>query len=113
MYFTQECPAGYERREDSDVDVLVVEGSCLDRRTLYRNLSEASLLLGREVNSVRYTVDALADRLGDRTHPASGFVHDVLSSPKDWIGGAPASLAPVATVATAAGISREAVLGTA
>ncbi|CAN5742592.1 hypothetical protein BH23GEM10_BH23GEM10_12720 [soil metagenome] len=97
-------------REDSDVDIFVVAGQSLDRKKLYRQLSEASLLLGREVNIVRYTVDTLADRLGDRTNPAWGFVHEVLNAPKKWIVGADGSVAPIAA---AAGISRENLLGTA
>lgn len=99
-----------EAREGSDVDVLILERPDLDRKRLYRQLSEVSVLLGREVNAVRYTAEALADRLGDRTHPAWGFVRDVLSSPKEWIIGAATSLTPIAM---AAGISREALQGTA
>jgi predicted nucleotidyltransferase len=93
-----------EQREDSDIDVLVVEEPETDKKTLYRNLAEVGMLLGREVNAVRYTPQALADRLGDPQHPAWGFVRQVLLGPKQWIFGAPSSLAPLAA---AAGLSKD------
>jgi predicted nucleotidyltransferase len=89
--------------DDSDVDVLVVEQPSLDRRKLNRRTAEAGLLLGRQVNTVRYTPEALAERLGDPSHPAWGFVHEVLRGPKKWVAGAADALVPLAT---AAGVPR-------
>lgn len=93
-----------DQRGDSDIDVLVVEEPTTDGKKLLRQLAEVGLLLGREVNAVRYTPKALADRLGDPRHPAWGFVRQVLSGPKRWVAGAASSLAPLAA---AAGISTE------
>jgi predicted nucleotidyltransferase len=96
--------------EESDVDVLVVEHASLDRRKLNHRTAETGLLLGRQVNIVRYTPEALAERLGNPSHPAWGFVHEVLRSPKKWIAGAEDALVPLAT---AAGISRDELSGSA
>jgi predicted nucleotidyltransferase len=89
-------------RKDSDVDVFVVEDEAVDRKALYRQLAEVGLLLGREVNTVRYTAQALAERLGNRDHAASQFVREVLKGPKRWVAGAAAAIQPIAT---AAGVS--------
>jgi len=97
-----------EDREDSDIDVLVVEEPEVDRKKMLRHFAEVGLLLGREVNAVRYTPQALANRLGDPTHPARGFVRQVLSGPKEWIAGSWAAIAPLAA---AAGLSTEESVG--
>ncbi|HET9983407.1 MAG TPA: nucleotidyltransferase domain-containing protein [Longimicrobiales bacterium] len=99
-----------EQREDSDIDLLVVEEPTADRKTLLRHFAEVGLLLGREVNAVRYTPQALADRLGDPTHPAWGFVREVLSGPKQWIAGTSSAIAPLTA---AAGISTRDLVGAA
>lgn len=96
--------------EESDLDLLVVEHPSMDRRELNRRTAEAGLVLGRQVNTVRYTPEALAERLGNQSHPAWGFVHEVLRSPKKWVAGAKESLVPIAA---AAGIPRTELLGTA
>ncbi|MFH1765484.1 MAG: nucleotidyltransferase domain-containing protein [Gemmatimonadota bacterium] len=98
-----------EQHEDSDIDVLVVEEPKADKKTLYRNLAEVGILLGREVNAVRYTTQTLADRLGDPEHPAWGFVRQVLVGPKQWVVGEPSTLAPLAA---ASGLSKDEVVGT-
>ena len=79
--------ASGEDREDSDIDVFVVEGPGVDLRKMLLQLAEVALILGREVNAVRYTAATLAERLGDPAHPAWGFVREVLSGPKLWIAG--------------------------
>lgn len=86
-------------QSDSDVDVFIVEDAATDRKSLYRQLAEAALLLGREVNPTRYTVEKLAERLGNRAQPGSRFVREVLTGPKQWVAGAPDVLAPVALAA--------------
>lgn len=99
-----------EQREDSDIDVLVVQDPEADHRKLLRHLAEAGLILGREVNAMRYTPQALAERLGDRSHPAWSFVRHVLSGPKRWIAGAASAIAPIAV---AAGLSTDDLAGAA
>lgn len=89
------------RRDDSDVDVLVVHGSHLDRHALFGQLTEVALLLGTEVNAILYTTQSLADRLGNLDHAAARFVRDVLEGPKRWVAGNPEV---VHTLATAAGL---------
>jgi predicted nucleotidyltransferase len=86
-------------RADSDVDLFVLEDSEVDRRKMLNQLAEAALLLGREVNAVRYTPESLADRLRDPSHPAFRFVRDALAGPKRWIAGDPAEVAAVAEAA--------------
>jgi predicted nucleotidyltransferase len=91
-----------EHRAGSDVDLLVVEAAELDRTTLSRRLAETALLLGRHVNAIRYTERALAERLGDPSHPAEAFVRGILTGPKRWVAGTPDRLL---SLATAAGLS--------
>lgn len=88
-----------EQREDSDIDLLVVESPQMDRKKLLRQLGEVGFVLGREVNAVRYTPQALAERLGDVSHPGWGFVREVLTGPKRWVGGTVDALIPLATAA--------------
>ncbi len=85
--------------EESDIDVFVVQDPEADPRPLLRHLAEAAVLLGREVNPVRYTLQALAERLGDEGHPARDFVRDVLTGPKRWLAGTGAGIMPIATAA--------------
>lgn len=96
------------QREDSDIDLFVVEGPAFDRRRFYRQLSEVSLLLDREVNAMRYTPQDIGERLGDPSCPSWGFLHAVLTSEKIWIAGSPSALAPIAA---AAGISPDTLSG--
>lgn len=85
--------------EESDIDIFVVEDPGADPKTMLRNLAEAAVLLGREVNPIRYTLQTLAERLGDEEHPARDFVRDVLRGPKRWLAGSVATLLPIATAA--------------
>jgi len=85
------------QRSDSDVDLFVLETPESDRRTLLRQVVEAGFLLGREVNTLRYTEQSLAERLGDPSHPGAAFVRKVLAGPKRWVAGSPAPLIPLAT----------------
>jgi predicted nucleotidyltransferase len=94
--------------DGSDIDLLVVEQPSLDRRELNRRTAEMGLLLGRQVNTVRYTPEALAERLGNQSDPAWGFVHEVLRAPKKWVAGTADALVPLAM---AAGIPRMELLG--
>lgn len=95
--------ASGEEREGSDIDLFVVEGPGVDRKKMLLQLAEVGLILEREVNTIRYTVATLAERLGDSAHPAWGFVRQVLSGPKLWVAGEPSAIEPLAT---AAGIKR-------
>lgn len=74
-------------RPDSDIDLFVVEFEDFDRRAFYSHLSETQMLLGREVNAVRYRPDDLAQRLQDQEHPAHAFIQDVLAGPKIFLVG--------------------------
>lgn len=94
--------------EESDIDLLVLENASIDRRELNRRTTEAGLLMGRQVNTVRYTPEALAERLGNPSDPAWGFVHEILRAPKRWVAGTKDALLPLAM---AAGVSREELLG--
>lgn len=96
------------QREDSDVDLFVLEGPDFDRKRFYRQLCEVSLLLDREVNAMRYTPQDMGERLGDPSHPGWAFLHDVLTSDKIWVAGSPSALAPIAA---AAGIPGDSVPG--
>jgi predicted nucleotidyltransferase len=97
--------AGMEQTH-SDIDVLILEDAqAIEKTRLYRNLAEVGLILGREVNVVRYTASALSDRLGDPTHAGWGFVHQVLTEPKKLLAG---SKEPLQLLASAAGINGDA-----
>ena len=88
------------QRADSDVDLFVVEDSAVDRRKLLSQIAEAGLLLGREVNAVRYTLQGLGERLGNPSHPASRFIHETLAGPKRWVAGGPSEIVRLAELAT-------------
>ncbi|WP_373070945.1 nucleotidyltransferase domain-containing protein [Gemmatimonas sp.] len=92
-----------DARPDSDVDVFVVETPAVDRRALHRQLAQVGLILNREVNAVRYTTQALGDRLGDAAHPAHRFTRAALDGPKQWVAGSADRLRPLAA---AAGLTR-------
>lgn len=75
-------------REDSDVDVFVLDDGlpdgCLARRTL-----DAGVLLGREVNVVQMTHNEFQRRFSSR----NGFLTRVLAGPKRWLIGGERALA--------------------
>lgn len=81
-------------RPDSDVDLFVV-GDALDARAFHRAVHEAGLLLGREVNPVKYTRAGLAGRLAAGTR----FIREVMAGPKTWVAGDPDAIAPIAIAA--------------
>ena len=85
--------------DDSDVDIFIVEATTVDRAALHRQLAEAGALIGRQVNPVRYTQQALAERLGNPAHEAARFVREVLAAPKRWLAGTPDAIRPLATAA--------------
>ncbi|MFH1764422.1 MAG: nucleotidyltransferase domain-containing protein [Gemmatimonadota bacterium] len=89
------------QRDDSDVDLFVLEVPEADHRPLLRQVAAAASLLGREVNTLRYTDKSIADRLGDSSHPGATFIREVLEGPKQWLVGSPA---PLLLLAAAAGI---------
>lgn len=84
------------QRTDSDVDLFVVETPDVDRKKLFSQLGELQLVLGREVNAVRYTQLSLAERLGQKQHPGWSFVIAALTGPKRWVAGGASTIAPIA-----------------
>jgi predicted nucleotidyltransferase len=83
----------------SDIDLFVVEDASLDRRMLLRHLAEVESITDHEVNPIRYTPQALAERLGRRDHPAFGFLRETLTGPKRWVAGAASAIQPLVTAA--------------
>ncbi len=92
--FVYGSTAASTARSDSDVDLFVV-GDSIDTRALHRALAEAGLLMGREVNPVRYTRTELAARLAAGTR----FVREALTGPKAWVAGTASAVAPIAIAA--------------
>lgn len=84
------CEAG----QDSDIDIFVV-GDRIDRPALYANLAELGVVLGKEVNSIRYSKAELAHRLAAKTR----FIREVLGGEKLWVAGNEGEIAPLATAA--------------
>jgi len=87
------------QRDDSDIDLFVLEEPTVDSRKPLRQLAEVEMLIAREINAIRYTPQALALRLGDPKHPAWRFVRETLTGPKVWIAGAASAIAPLASAA--------------
>ncbi|HYR08538.1 MAG TPA: nucleotidyltransferase domain-containing protein [Longimicrobium sp.] len=86
------CARG-DMRVDSDIDVFAVGEGLEDRvpeLALMAGTSEASMLLGREVNVTRYTAGKLNARRD------TGFIRSVLSGPKAWLVGDERLLTPSA-----------------
>lgn len=76
-----------DAREDSDVDVFLVGGAEAQARA-GRLLSDAEILIGRELDVVGYDREELARRIGS----GNAFVRRVLSGPKEWVRGGPDAL---------------------
>lgn len=77
------CARG-DMHPDSDIDVLAVGDALQERETrleLAQGTLEASMLLNREVNVIRYTPDKLHARQEGR------FLSGVLAGPKRWLVG--------------------------
>jgi predicted nucleotidyltransferase len=86
-------------RADSDIDLFIVEVPEMDSKALHRQLAEAAVLLNREINSTRYTVDKIAERLANTALTGSRFIREVFAGPKQWVVGSPEVIAPVAVAA--------------
>lgn len=71
-----------DARPDSDIDVFLI-GSDQARSEAGRRLVEAELLVGREVDLIGYDTEQLASRIRSR----NGFIHRVLTEPKEWLRG--------------------------
>ena len=84
------------QRDDSDIDLFVLEEPTVDSRKSLRQLAEVEMLVSREINVIRYTPQTLGLRLGDPKHPAWRFVRETLMGPKVWIAGAASAIAPLA-----------------
>lgn len=69
-----------DTREDSDVDVFIIDDGIPEER-LARRTIEAEILLGREVSVVQMTRDELASRV----ESGSSFIRNVLHGPKVWL----------------------------
>lgn len=76
-----------DTREDSDVDVFLIDDGIPEER-LARRTIEAEILLGREVSVVQMTRDELAGRI----EAGSSFVRNVFRGPKVWLVGSEADL---------------------
>jgi len=87
------------QRDDSDIDLFVLEEPTADPRKPLRQLGEVEMLIAREINAIRYTPQALALCLGDPKHPAWRFVRETLTGPKVWVAGAGSAIAPLAAAA--------------
>lgn len=71
-----------DTREDSDVDVFILDDS-IPEEQLARHTIEAEILLGREVSIVQMTRDELAQRI----EAGSSFIANVFRGPKVWLVG--------------------------
>ncbi|HZG44618.1 MAG TPA: nucleotidyltransferase domain-containing protein [Longimicrobium sp.] len=71
-----------DAREDSDVDLFILDAG-LDEDRLARRTLDVGVQLRREVNVVQMTREQLADRITR----GSGFIREVLRGPKLWVVG--------------------------
>lgn len=76
-----------DTREDSDVDVFLIDDGIPEER-LARRTIEAEILLGREVSVVQMTRDELASRV----ESGSSFIDNVFRRPKLWLVGTEADV---------------------
>jgi predicted nucleotidyltransferase len=76
-----------DTREDSDVDVFIIDDGLPEER-LARRTIEAEILLGREVSVVQMTRDELASRV----ESGSSFIENVFRRPKLWLVGTEADV---------------------
>lgn len=79
-----------DTRSDSDVDLLLL-GSDEARTAARRQLGEAEMLMGRELDVIGYTVDDFRAR----ARSGNAFVRRVLAGPKEWVRGGAELLADV------------------
>lgn len=71
-----------DAREDSDIDVFILDAG-LDEDRLARRTLDVGVLLRREVNVVQMTREQLAGRIVT----GSSFIREVLRGPKLWVAG--------------------------
>ena len=71
-----------DTREDSDVDVFIIDDGIPERK-LARRTIDAEILLSREVSVVQMTRDELAQRI----ESGSSFIRNVFRGPKVWLVG--------------------------
>jgi predicted nucleotidyltransferase len=76
-----------DTREDSDVDVFIIDDAVPHDQRVRRTI-EAEILLGREVNVVQMTHDDLARRVD----AGSSFIRNILREPKLWLVGSDRSV---------------------
>jgi predicted nucleotidyltransferase len=79
---------------DSDLDVFIV-GDRVDTHALYGNLFHLGQAVNRQVNALRYTRAALAERLA----AGADFLRNVFQEHKKWLAGDPEVILPIATAA--------------
>ena len=79
-------------REESDIDIFLIEEPGLDKRVLFERLSELSLVLKRDVSPVRYTGKELKRRLVDPRGAGVSFLRASLMGPKRVVRGSEAVL---------------------
>jgi len=79
-------------REESDIDIFLIEEPGLDKRVLFERLSELSLVLKRDVSPVRYTGKELKRRLVDPRGAGVSFLRASLMGPKRVVRGSGAVL---------------------
>lgn len=76
-----------DTREDSDVDVFIIDGGIPERQRARRTI-DAEILLGREVSVVQMTRDEIASRI----EAGSSFIRDVFQGAKVWLVGSEADI---------------------
>jgi predicted nucleotidyltransferase len=76
-----------DTREDSDVDVFIIDGGIPERQRARRTI-DAEILLGREVSVVQMTRDEIAHRIESE----SSFIRNVFHGPKLWLVGSEADI---------------------
>jgi predicted nucleotidyltransferase len=85
-----------DAREDSDIDVFVLDEG-VDEDRLARRTLEVGVLLGREVNVVQMTREQLNTRIAS----GSGFIREVLRGKKLWVVNREADLSAIITASYA------------
>jgi predicted nucleotidyltransferase len=78
-----------DTREDSDVDVFIIDGGIPEHQRARRTI-DAEILLGREVSVVQMTRDEIASRI----ESGSSFIRDVFQGSKVWLIGSEADIQP-------------------
>jgi predicted nucleotidyltransferase len=76
-----------DTREDSDVDVFILDDGVPERQRARRTI-DAEIFLGREVSVVQMTRDEIARRI----ESGSSFIRNVFRGPKVWLVGSEADV---------------------